>query len=279
MRAPHRWVALLALLGTAVTVPALAQQRVEYPKCDHPVTDRDSDAAHGAYLAGMAAYQEGDYDKALLYFNDAYKRDCEKHEMLIIISRAHEGKGDKQEAIRLLKLFLERAPNHKEAETTRAKIANLEKLIAQEKPQPTSTASAPPTATAAPTPPPPPSADTGGGGHTLPPWIVVGVGGALAVVGGILQPIAYTKISDAESLCRNRECPPDAKVDGTPAVELGNSGRSLSAVGVGLIVGGLVLVAGGLTWHFLEPTGPKTTARITPSVGPGFAGMQLGGRF
>ncbi len=49
---------------------------------------------------------------------------------------------------------------------------------------------------------------------------------------------------------------------------------------VGFIVGGvgIAAVAGGLIWHFLEPTGEKT-AGLVPQLGPGYAGMALSGTF
>ena len=51
-----------------------------------------------------------------------------------------------------------------------------------------------------------------------------------------------------------------------------------------LIGGGVAIVAGGLLWHFLEPTGPvektgKLKPSVTPQVAPGYAGMSLGGSF
>jgi hypothetical protein len=186
--------------------------------------------------------------------------------------------------VRALRTYLERAPKAADAEQQKTKIANLEKQIAAEKPVPsaTATATAQPTGTAAPTAPPP-SADSGGGGHTLPPWIVVGLGGALVVTGVVLQPIGLHKVSEAERECPDHNaCPPAGgakpNVDYAKVVETGNDGRSLSTVGVVLIVAGFAVAGGGLAWHFLEPTGPKA-ARVTPSVAPGYAGLQLGGRF
>ena len=61
---------------------------------------------------------------------------------------------------------------------------------------------------------------------------------------------------------------------------------------VGLTLGGTIaiiagagVVAGGLLWHFLEPTGRaepttgKTKPKLTPNVAPGYAGLSLGGSF
>jgi tetratricopeptide (TPR) repeat protein len=282
MRAMSRWMGLFGLVVTAAAVPALAQTSstpVQYGKCEKQVTDRESEAAHGAYQAGKAAYDEGDYNKALTYFHDAYRRDCNKHELLIIISRAYELKGDKQEAVRALKTYLENAKNPPDAEAQRTKIANLEKQMQQEKapPPPPSTAAPPPTSTA---PPPPQSAE---GGHTIPPWIVVGVGGALIAAGVVVQLAGEFKVRDAEAQCPDHEACPgataDPKINYDLVRETGNDGRSLARVGFGLWVVGVAAVGGGLLWHFLEPTGPRATARLRPAVAPGYAGMNLGGSF
>lgn len=49
------------------------------------------------------------------------------------------------------------------------------------------------------------------------------------------------------------------------------------------MAGGAVLVAGGLLWHFLEPTGPVAkgalSPKLTPNVTPGYAGMSFGCTF
>ena len=56
------------------------------------------------------SFDENDYPTAIQYFRDAYRRDCTKYELLNIISRAYELKGDKPEAINALETYLKRAP-------------------------------------------------------------------------------------------------------------------------------------------------------------------------
>jgi hypothetical protein len=54
---------------------------------------------------------------------------------------------------------------------------------------------------------------------------------------------------------------------------------------VGVVAGsvGIAAVAGGLIWHFMEPTssGPQQTGRplVVPQVAPGYAGVGVLGRF
>ena len=118
--------------------------------------------------------------------------------------------------------------------------------------------------------------------HTLPPWIVVGVGAATAITGAIIYVIDR---NDIPSGCNfdARTCAPGSSPGVQNAAQL-----ATSRANVGLIVGivGLGVAGGGLVWHFLEPTGPVTTdqpspsksagaASFTPVVAPGFAGGRI----
>jgi hypothetical protein len=44
---------------------------------------------------------------------------------------------------------------------------------------------------------------------------------------------------------------------------------------------GIAGVAGGLIWHFLEPTSSSGSSgsSLSPVVAPGYAGLSLGGHF
>ena len=67
----------------------------------------------------------------------------------------------------------------------------------------------------------------------------------------------------------------------------GNDGRTLETVGVIGIGVGAAAVAGGLIWHFVEPTSRPTAGafRVSPVLGPAsagrgdFAGISLSGAF
>jgi len=93
-----RSVSAFALLAVAVAVPAFAQSPTgggsgapltTYPTCSGEPTDADTNAAHGAYMAGKGSFDEADYSRAIDYFKDAYRRDCTKPELLVIIARAY----------------------------------------------------------------------------------------------------------------------------------------------------------------------------------------------
>ncbi|MEO8876441.1 MAG: tetratricopeptide repeat protein, partial [Polyangiaceae bacterium] len=114
--------------GSTPTPPQLTV----YPTCGaaQPSKD-DSEVAHGAYIAGKRAFDENDYPTAIQYFKDALRRDCTKYELLNIISRAFELKGDRPEAINALEAYVKRAPaNDPSVEAIQRRIVNLKALQA-----------------------------------------------------------------------------------------------------------------------------------------------------
>jgi hypothetical protein len=283
---------VLGLVLVGVVVPALAQQTTGYgPACDDAkVTKFDRDRAHTVFLSGKQYLEESNYDKAISYFKDAYSIDCSVHGILPIIATAYERKGDKREAVRALEEYQKRAPSAPDHEVIERRIKNLKDQIGQEPPPPTAASSAavapPVTATSAePLPPPPATGPTVvateppvASGHSVAPWIVTGIGGALVAGGVVAYVVGAGKVSNAEQHCgpSHTNCP-----DGSPAIDDGNEGRSLELVGS--IVGGVgvAAVAAGLIWHFTERpvSGTSGALRVDPVAGPGYAGLSVGGAF
>ncbi len=129
--------------------------------------------------------------------------------------------------------------------------------------------------------------------HTIFPWIVVGVGAATAVTGGVVY---FVNRGDVPSECNfdSRSCATGSSPGVQKAAE-----EATSRANTGLVVGvvGVVILAGGLVWHFLEPTGPassaesarppRSAARLTfdslttlsPMASPAFTGATLSGSF
>lgn len=275
-------LACLSLATVAGAVPALAQGTTVntsgYPAaCSaESVTKAQSDKAHDVFKIGKQQYDDNNHELAINLFKDAYTRDCSKHELLIIISRSYELKGDKAEAVRALEIFLQRDPTNSDAETYRRRIKQMRDSLV---------VAPPPTATPAPTatqPPPPKGEDRG---HTPYPWILVGVGGA-AVVAGIvllatapaLPPGCSTK-ADGKDTCDRVEGE-SAQAYKARQDQAGSAKNNTLAGGIVAGAGGAVLVA-GLLWHILEPTGPETSAKpkLRPETGPGYAGLSFGGSF
>jgi tetratricopeptide (TPR) repeat protein len=286
MRARKLVIGSGLLLAVSISVPALAQpassgKSEPYPAACNSVAPSESERAHKLYEAGKSYYDDGTYDAAIAQFREAYKKDCSKHELLVIISRAYELKGDKAAAISALETFLERMPSSPDAAQHRTRIENLKKQLAA---QPPPTAAPPPPPTTA---PPPAEVQQQ---HTVPPWILVGVGGAAVVAGAVILATS-PKLPDG-CLADTRKC--SRLVNGVNLSDAEFADRQSRAgasqnqppLGIGIMIGGGVLVAGGLLWHFLEPTGPmektttaKATPKLSPEVAPGYAGLTYGGRF
>lgn len=284
-------------MGVALAVPALAQSGgsvTQYPACPDPppkLSQAEIDAAHASYKVGVEAYDKGDYQKALDNFRDAFRRDCSKVALLNFISRAYEGKGEKAEAIHALEVYLQRNPKAEDADAIQTRIQNLKAQLAQgtataTTSAPTATATVTPTSTATVTPT---ATATGtveqpSGGHTVAPWIVVGVGAAAAIAGGVMLGIGQGDIAHSRDKCAQNPdgsytcTPPFQTPDGQDRATLNSRGTTLSNVGI--IVGGVGLAAiiGGVIWHFVEPTGTKQAA-FTPVLSPGYAGLAFGSSF
>lgn len=270
-------IGLAALLFVATTVPALAQPAKE---CTTKPSGPDSEAAHQKYIAGKVEYDEGNYDVALRRFREAYALDCTKHELLVIISAAHEKKGDRQEAIKALEDYLRLAPTSSEASTYRARIENLRKQMAVAPAPATATTTSPTAAPTTTTTAPPPAAEQQE--HTAAPWIVVGVGAVGVIIGVTLiltAPALPGNCSKSSDTCQRVGPQTDADLQN----DRETAGRAKGQPVVGGVVAGIggALILGGLLWHFLEPTGPKDSgrAKLRPVVSPGFGGLSLSGSF
>jgi tetratricopeptide (TPR) repeat protein len=274
----HSGLAFGLLLVTATSARAQPASTEPFPLACTSVSAAESDRAHLLYQAGKAYYDDANYDSAITQFREAYKKDCTKHELLIIISRAYELKSNRAAAIDALEEYLKRAPSSPDAQQHRTRIENLRKQLAA---QPPAAAAAAPAATEPPVASPPAEVRE----HTVPPWIVVGLGGAGVIVGVVL--VATTPKLPSGCDPSIAKCTPIAGE--TPAEyedRQAQAGASQSQPTVGGVIAGIggALVVGGLLWHFLEPTGPvektaKAKPKLAPQVAPGFAGLSLGGTF
>src|SRR5262249_38074107 len=156
----------------------------------------DLDGAKGAHKAAAQFYDRGDYDKAIRYWLDAYTFDCTAHSVLQNISNAYEKKGDKQAAIAAAETYLKPAGPGPSSE---AKIRKLKQSLlppsesadAGPPPRSSATAGALPSASAVPT-----SAPNGSRPFGAAPWVVVGGGAAVALLGAVLLPNGLSQVAD-----------------------------------------------------------------------------------
>jgi hypothetical protein len=299
------------LLGVAVAVPALAQPPAERPLTRYPPNNpvrceqtKDLEVAQSHFVIGEKAHENGDYDTAAREFAASYEADCTKHDLLIIISRTHEKASTKDtarhlfEAALALETYLERVKDDAKTKERKDLVASLRRRAqeadAKARASASASASATPTATATTT------ATADRPARPIYPWIVVGAGGALVVGGAITWGIGNANKPDGCSFSSNT-CSFDAYKDA--GIEIDSSGKQtnakyrqaqqdagnakgLATAGVVLMTLGAVAAAGGVVWYFAQPEGDqgKTHAsgarpRVSPAVGPGFAGVQASGAF
>jgi len=270
----------VAALGLGVALAAgAARGETEYPTCEQEPTAEAVEAAQGAFKAGKAAFDEGDFDRAITYWRDAYRRDCRAHDLLQNLARAYELKGDRAEAIHALQTLIERKPETPHREQFERRIASHRAQLAAEAasaapPAPPSPAAS---ASGSPSPSPPPTAARAAPRKPVVPLVVAGVGGVVAVVGGVLWFGAHEEVSDFEDQCGDdrQRCPGDVKADA-------NAARDRERLSGGVAIGGLAIAAGGTLWYLFTP--PKLVERgtrpaLSPMVGEGLVGAAVSGRF
>jgi hypothetical protein len=273
------------LLGS---VTALAGEVHQYPECHKQPSETDIQGAKGAFQAGSVSFNEADYARAILYWEDAFRRDCTATLLLHHLSRAYEGQGNLQQAVVALRAYLERTPDAAERPQIQRRIEVFEQKIEEERQREARAAeerqakqAPPPAATGTGTSAP----SAGGLNLRVNPVIPISVGAvglAATIVGAIVYFPARSDVKDYEAKCnvggvKNR-CP------------VGDFDAAQSAVsrrdwGLGVGITGLVLVGAGVGWYFFNETqkpvnaAPPKAPAFQPWVGPQTAGLSYGGRF
>jgi tetratricopeptide (TPR) repeat protein len=271
------------LLGLAIALVPLAAHAedapAEYPACEHQPSDTDIQGAKGAFQAGQASFEEGDYARAISYWEDAYRRDCTAHALLLNLARAYELNNQKRHAVSSLETFLARNPSSDQREQIARRIEGLNEKIQKEAGAKTTGSTNPGETGTEPNVTPVPE-EKSGGQRPIAPLIVAGAGGALAVLGGILYMGAASDVKDVEDKCPDRKCSDPALIDE------GNSARKRQTTWGIVTVGGVAVAAGGLVWYFMSKPKPAATAKVIPLrprfdpvVGSNFAGVSLSGAF
>jgi tetratricopeptide (TPR) repeat protein len=284
----------LAAVALILVVPAIAhaeEPTKSYPDCGREPTDAEVAAAKGAFQAGNASFNEADYARALDYWEDAYRRDCTANPLLLNLARAYELAGRKRQAVVALETFVAREPNSGEKDQINRRVEVLKKKIAEED---AAAAAAPPPTNgpitptgAAPGPVDQPPVQTVK--RSPLPWVVVGVGGAVTLVGAISYISNKQKVDDLVAQCDDPKTPVVESRDKCPT-EIANKGNEArkALTASGFVTGvGVVLVAGGVIWWYLDGKrvdrannqGSIQRPRVTPLVGPQVAGLAFSGAF
>jgi len=274
---------ILGALLVGVPLPAFAES---YPECVSEPSDEEVEAAKGAFMAGRAAFDEADYERAITYWSDAYRRDCTAHDLLRNLARAYELSGQKLAAIEALRTYLERVPDTPKREQFDRRIEKLEEQLEEERaatPEPAAEPSEPapevaPTPTGEPTPSPAPTAR---GKKPVAPLIVAGAGAVIATVGGVGFLSEVGKATDFEDQCGpDRDRCPSSEVE-QDAMDW-RQRQYLFGVTTWTGVG---IAATGLIWYLAAPRRGGDTERaahrmtLRPVVTPTGTGIHVHASF
>jgi tetratricopeptide (TPR) repeat protein len=271
----------------------LAGEVRQYPECHKQPSDTDIQGAKGAFQAGNVSFKEADYERAILYWEDAFRRDCTATLLLYYLGQAYEGQGNLEQAVVALRAYLARTPDVAERPQIQRRIEVFEQKIEDERKRAAQQAAdalkaqqqqqqQQPTQAA-------PASSPGGPELRVNPIIpaaVAGVGLAATIVCAIVYFPARSDVKDYEKKCPNRVCPSDSSATTHEA----ESARSRRNWGAGVGVTGLVLTLGGTGWfllnefYFTKRQGTAgATARELPALQPwvltNAAGLSYSGAF
>jgi tetratricopeptide (TPR) repeat protein len=282
-----------ALAESAVPAPvasATAPEQVAFPPCDHGPSSSDLSAAKGAFQAGWVSFDEGDYARAITYWEDAFRRDCTAMALLLNLARAYELAGMLDEAVGALQTYLERVPESPERDSIQRRIEVLTEKIAETKPsEPVPVEPRPPEPARAPEAPsptpvepaPPPDQPTE---RSIVPLVLSGVGAVALLGGGAVYLSARHAVDDYAEQCdagSTRVCPDDETRDAA------NGARTRVQIGSVVSLAGAAATVGGLVWYFMSPPTPTQVGTdairgrlaLEPNVAPGFAGVVVLGAY
>lgn len=289
-------VTLAGLVTSASLIAGLALgQDPQNPfagECNRTATSEDVDGARGAHTAAKQFYDRAEYANAIQYWRDVLKFDCNAIGTLLNLANAYEKLGDRQNAIFALEAYVKRAPEGTDVSKIQAKVQNLKELLAQAAASASASSSATTPLPSATTPPPPPSATTPPimvKPHGTAPFVTVGVGAAVMVIGGILIPVGNSQVQDAldSPNCKQVGSTDKWQCSDENLVKSAQQGQTLVPAGKVAIGIGAAAVIGGLVWEFVankpvpqEANKPGTACiRIAPSIGPGMNGALIHGTF
>ncbi len=261
-----------------------------YAPCTKTPSAQDVTAAKGAFQAGQVYFKEANYTRALVYWEDAYRRDCTAHKLLLNIATSYQLNGQLENAVTALKTYLTRVPSAPDRDQVERRLKNLQTKLDEQ------AAAAPPAPVAPATAPSvvsePLPEETGEGRSKA--ALAVTIAGAAVTVGGVIWVmVENANVSDFENICPpdpnnpdNRLCPDrdDIPNRAQAAQNRRTAAIVVASVGAGALVGGFV-------WYFVS--GPKqyeesatlpegtlaTVDSVAPIVSDDFVGLGVIGRF
>ncbi len=203
-------------------------------------TNPEKELARKRYKVGEQLYDIGQYEKALVEFEEAYRL-YPLPAMLYNIARAHEVLGNLQKAIGNYQEFLAKLPDSPHAPTVKGRVKSLRQRLDKKK---AAQSKQPPAAAPVEEPAP---ADTPRTWRWTAGWAGVGVGGAALAAGIAFGAMAAGKSSEFEQQRDRGESYKSLKA-------LRESGEQYETIGIALMVsGGVIAAAGGalLIWELM----------------------------
>ncbi len=293
---------IIVLCGCLPPQMAQADELTSYPPCTEEPSASDVDAAKGVFQAGRISFEEGDYDRTILYWEDAFRRDCTAVKLLLNVARAYELKGDLERAVLALRTYLQRDSEIQDRAAVEKRLVKLTSRLEEERKE----ASAPkeeeeskPNATV----PPAKAAKPKPTEASRPLWPVVTTAAGVAglAVGATFAALGQKAVnnerdrialgvSDASGRHCSRkgrkwECPsPELQQLLTEALddsdELKRS-KTERTVGLAVVGGGAIITGiGAYFWYTLwkKSDRPEATA-VLPVVTSSYQGLSISGRF
>ena len=238
----------LLLLTSALSVQARAQTPVEVPEAESVDRDDGRDTeAWALFQAGQAAFGQGRFQNSLDYFERAYEL-SNRAQLLFHIGVSAERLQQNERAMSALRQYLVEVPDSANRASIEGRLEELEgerdARLAREAEEQRSV------------------------GPGAAPWLLTGVGAALAITGVALVGTAVghrNAVQDA----------PDGTSWGDVSAREGKV-EPLSTMGFATLGLGGAMVVSGLLWWALAPGDREDEA---PEVALGFGTVSVRGRF
>jgi hypothetical protein len=244
---------LVRLLSSLVVIFALASPAAaQVSEVEMPPSEV---AARGHYLMGQEHYEAARFAEAAEEFQRAYDL-SHRPRLLFNLFIARRDAGQTRQAADALRLYIASAPDDPQLEVLRGRLSTLDAQLAAEDararqaaPDDTDTgieSSVAPTEleTIAPV------TTTDEGGGNAGPWVVIGVGGAVAIAAVAMAIVTSIDYGNLSSTCTEGVCPPGTDLE---------TGRTLALTSDILGGVGAATMIGGIVWAIVDATSSPST--------------------
>lgn len=246
---------------------------------EDPPADPGVEQAMAAFRRGQENFNHAQYEAALADFKEAASLYASP-DFQYNIGRCYEELGKYEESIRAFSTYLKAKPDADDRANVENRITRLRELLERQREEEAERQKPQVIVTPAVEDKAAKKRETGKR-LVITGGVLLGVGGATAVIGGIALGVLAGQKADELRDVQNGANADDLTFDDAAVIE--DDGKRLEAIQIGLIAGGAgVAVVGavllGVGFKFKKAQ-PDSSARLVPQVGPGQAGLSLVGRF